>query len=285
MAYGSDILLVDKVANSYSHDIFSALAAGANFSEISQGPYIIYSEPAFPPSGFIKEGYSIVYNYFFPDYSDKPESSYLILDSNANIIRQERMYLPPLFVDGIGVENASINYPNLIGDAQAHYLTGEKKVLKEYVEGKNTYESTFVNDGMMVVYEYKITGTTAHPKAGAFNMSTMQQAIPFMYDNLSMFAGGYAIGAVLDLNSNLQYYRVSKDGEREPISHVYSVKHGVYVTYSSTRKALWSYDGAELIPNRCDDIFIYEIFLSDDKLLESIVVTQEGNDTVIYRLI
>ena len=32
-------------------------------------------------------------------------------------------------------------------------------------------------------------------------------------------------------------------------------------------------------------IYLYEIFLSDDKLLESIVVTQEGNDTVIYRLI
>lgn len=284
-AYTSEILLVDKVANKYSDDVFAGLAVGANLIDIIQGLNIMYSEPAFPPSSFVKDGYSIIYNYFFPDYSDLPETSYVIVDKNGDIVRQEDMYMPPLFVDGIGVQNPSINYPNLLGDALVHYFNGEKKVLKEYSSDEYTYESTFVHDGMMVVYQYKFSGGTPQPMAGAFDMQKGEQSIPFMYDNLSMFVGGYAIGAVADLSANLQYYRVSKDGVRTPITHIYSVKHGVYITASSGRKALYSFDGTQLIPNRCDDIYVYEMFLHNNKLLESIAITEEGDDTVIYTLI
>ena len=284
----SDILLADNVANKYSNDVFSGLAAMANLLDISQtiglSSYIIYSEPAFPPSGFVNDGYTIVYNYFFPEPTDVPETSFLILDPNANIVRQELLYLPPLFVDGIGVENASVNYPNLIGNAQVHYLDGSKKVLKEYAEGQYTYEATFANDNMLTVYQYKIIGSSVQPKAGAVNLDKGVQSIPFIYDTLSMFVGGYAIGSILDTDSNLQYYRISKDGVQEPITGVYSVKHGVYITTSATRKALYSNDGTELIPNWCNDIIVYEFFLSDNQLLESIVVTEQADDCVVYIL-
>ncbi len=284
----SDILLVDKVANKYSNDIFEPLAIAQNLFDFSQmvggSPHNIYSDPVFAPSKFINDGYTIVYNYFFPEPTDRPETSFLILDPNANIIKQEQLYLPPLFVDGIGIENPSINYPNLIGNAQAHYLDGSKKILKEYAEGQYTYEATFAHNNMLTVYQYKIIGTTVSPRAGAIDLVRRVQSVPFVYDTLSMFVDGWAIGSILEDGNRLQYYRISKDGDREPISGIDSVKHGVYIGTSMTRKALYAYDGTELIPNHCSDIIVYELFLSGSQLLESIVVTEQGEDCVVYIL-
>ena len=282
-SYQSSILFADSVANKYSDLAFSTLALQANLEEIVLSDYILYADPVVPSSRLTNSEYSVVYNYFFPE-TNIPAVSYIILDDRANLIRQENMFMPTLFIDGIGVENNSPNFMNLIGDAKYHTLDGEVVIYGEHKKNIYSYENTFAHNGMIVTYRYDTSSSDVISKVGAYDVNKKALGVPYIYDFLSHFFNGYAIGGIIDSSNKLTHYRVEKDGKSEEISNVYSVKHGVYITKVNHKYGLYANDGTQLIDSKCDDILLYQLFLTDNALITSIIITIEGDDSVIYLL-
>lgn len=277
-------LIVDNVANVYYTDYYSQFASYLNnavtFDE-STGEYD-YHLPYMDISAIIKDGFSIVYYYYFP-YIDsgsyQSEITFCIMDKNANIISLDGMLMPTVYVDGVGTETSDPFYEEYYGSV--HYfddnLNRKEQVALE--TGKNTYNTYLYHEKGTVAgkinYEdksvkYGIVGTDG------------KIFVPFEYDELTPFYGQYAMGSKAE--GGKKWYRISANGEITQVYDVVNVRQGVYVYQQFGKLGLKNYAGEVLIEAEYDSLDVYELFLTGGTFQTDYVITVKDGVTRIYEL-
>lgn len=280
-----DWLIVDAVANEYTEDYYAQMASYLNnlatFDE-STGRYE-YSLPYLDASKLIKKGYSIVYYYYFPyveSGSYQSEITFCIMDTQAKVISLEDMLMPTAFVDGVGVETSDPMYEEYYGSIYCYDKALNKKNLASNEGGVKTYSTYLYHERGIVSGEISYQNSTVYygivDKEG-------RQIIPFIYDELSPFYGGYAIGS-RTVNGTVKTYRIGTDGTETLISDAVNIRQGVYVFQKEGKLGLKNYGGNIIMEAEYDELEVFEVFMKDGIFQTDYVVAKKGNFTTVYRL-
>ncbi|MDR0696889.1 MAG: hypothetical protein LBF68_05050 [Christensenellaceae bacterium] len=281
------------VANKYSDDIVRSMADLLNSSYDvdefdAKGKYYT---PVVPMSSAIKDGYSIVYYYYYQqiDGLSSWPVTYAIYNTDARGTDLDTI-MPLLFVDGIGLYNGDPNFPLVAMSADYHTYYGIRVILEEITDyvGFNT---AIAHDDMIISFNLIQSGLTSDTYAGAYTKSGYL-AVPYIYFELTPFFGGYATGSRITGGTSdtaRSFYKINKNGAEELLEDVYILRNGVYVTYvgegDDTRYGLKANSGKVLIENRCTSVSTIDTFLTDDGYyISSVVVTIQEGLGVIYQL-
>ncbi|MFW5780332.1 MAG: hypothetical protein ACOCWI_02645 [Bacillota bacterium] len=287
----NDKLVPDMVANKYNEDSTRDIADYLNNSlEEGIDGKIAYYPPSMPVGALPKDGMSIVYYYYFP-YENQPERyvvSFVMMDDNANIYHpQENIFMPPLFVDGAGVQISDPDYEMGLGDVQIIDENNKIQTLKEYNQGNYGYQNIAYNNGALIAAEYSLREDSTDMYYAAFEKESGRQITHFKFLELSIFVGDYAIG-MYKVNDDYRYCRIDKTkkfGQNETLlNDVYAVRNGVYVTTDGEKVGLKTFAGEELLPNEYDNIDVIETFLQDGKFVKSTVTATKDNKGYIFEL-
>lgn len=276
-------LIVDNVANSYYTDYYAQISSYLNNSvtfDEETGIYD-YSLPYMDVSAMVKEGYSIVYYYYFP-YIDsgsyQSEITFCIMDANADIININDMLMPAVFVDGIGTETSDPLYSQYYGSVHYFDKNLKKAECLPNVDGANTY-ATFLYHGKGVVVE-KTDYATKSSKYGVVGMDG-RIIVPFEYKELTPFYGEYALGSKAE--GGKKWYRITED-KAEELSDVVSVRQGVYVFERYGKLGLKNYAGDILLDPVFEKLDVYEVFLTGGTFQSNYVVTVKDGISTIYTI-
>ncbi len=294
-------LYVNSVINEYNANAYKELINGLNnniFEDQLVKDKYEYQLPFLNPANFIKKGYSLIYFYYFP-YTDNPyfyEISFVIMDDNGNIIKLSDVLMPPLFIEGVGVESTDPIFESVKGASDLKYVTknNDKIVLEEYIKGINSYEAISANDGVIIAREIRAGEDENNPDAkgtilyGAVDKDGTHIA-PFDYRELTLFIGGYAIGTKLkkvgDDKFESQYFRISKNGEIVQLDkNIISIRQGVYIAETNKKIGLYNYAGDVLIPAEFDNIDVFETICDGDNYISSLAIAEKNGKTYLYEL-
>lgn len=278
-------LIVENVANKYNSDYYSELISYlqniSNFDGES-GRYN-YSLPYLNPASSIKDGYSIVYYYYLP-YADsenyEAEISFCLMDDKANIIRLEDLLMPPVFVDGKGVQTSDPSYQNYYGSVNVYDMNLKEKELAAYLEKAYTYITYSCNNGAVVAYEYNLETETGAYGAIATDGKYL---LPFEYEELTMFYGEYCIGVKKEGSAYINY-RVDKSGNKVLLSDVVNIREGVYVFQSNGKLGLKNFAGNILIDAKYEKLDVLETVMERGSYLSSRVVATNNGITTIFNI-
>lgn len=278
-------LLVDSVANKYTLNTYRNTVDSLNNTPIAdaENDRYEYSLPFLNPATFVKDGYSIVYFYYFPNMDEGDFNysiSFCLIDGNGKIIRIEDLLMPPKFTDGIGLQNVDPIYDMLLGDVQ--YTTyGNKTITLEEIGDNYTFENSYYQNDAIIVCKYDFDKSTK--LYGAVEISSKRQITEYKYIELTPFYGDYAIGVTED-NGVYTYYSINKNGEEVQINKVVNIRQGVYIYASSVGKmGLKNYNGDVLIDALYDNLEILETF-ENDGTQKSYAVATSGSNTYIYAI-
>jgi len=277
-------LIVDNVANKFYTDYYAQYASYLNNSvtfDEGTGDYN-YSLPYMDISALIKEGYSIVYYYYFPyidEGSYQSEITFCVMDKAANIISLDDMLMPAVYVDGIGTETSDPLYAEYYGAVHCFDKNLKKHEMLPINEGTETY-STFIYHGKGSVAG-KIDYQNKTVKYGIVSYDG-KLAVPFIYDELTPFYGEYSLGSKTE--GGKQWYRISANGDTEKIYDVVNVKQGSYVYNSQGKLGLKNYAGDILLEAVFDKLEVYEVFLTGGMYQTSYAIAVKDGITKIYRL-
>lgn len=280
----NDWLLVDTVANKYSQKAYAQTADALNNLAVIENERYTYYLPVLNPACFIKDGYSIVYFYYLP-YLDKGsfayEISFCLIDQNANIIRLENILMPPVFIDGIGIQNVDPTYESIYGNFL--YLTkNNKKIdLCKITDGQNTFETVYVHNKIVIGTEYKFSDLTIY--YGAFDADTKKQVLPFIYKELAPFYGDYSIG-VRTYEKKDRVFRIDKNGKETLLNDVVNIRQGTYVYENAGKLGVKNYEGSILVEAKYDKLEVYDVFNCGNSLQKSFVMATSGAHTYIMTL-
>lgn len=278
-------LLVENVANVYSADYYSQIASYLNslatFDE-SNGRYE-YALPYMDISKLVKNGYSIVYYYYLP-YVDsgsyQSEITFCIMDEKANVINIKDMLMPTVIVDGVGISTSDPMYEEYVGGIYSFDKKSERKELLVPQNGVNTYVTYLYHERAIVASELIYSANSR--KFGAVTPEG-RILLPFIYDELSPFYGGYCMGMRTE-NGTARTYRVAADGAETPVTDVVNIKQGVYVFDRNGKLGLKNYAGDIIMDAEYEKLEVLEIFLTKDTYQFDYVVATKDGVTAIYKL-
>ena len=288
---------VDKmllVVNKYNYNQMRELADAYNDEEHSKEyngeTFGLYYPPVVPPSALIKDGFTILY-YASPTWPQgflTYVDTFCIMDSRANIIRLNELWMPLILVDGIGVLTADINFGMPPNDAEFFHIDKKRIVADKIIDSRIFYNTVATHAGITLVNRVNLDDPTIYGSLmGAYNSKGVL-AVPYEYEELSLFFGEYALGSILSPASGnnvaKKYYRVSRTGGRTELSDVYTIKNGVYITREGKKYGLKANDGTLLIPNRAESISVIDSYLVGGVFVKTAVVTVEDGEAKIYRL-
>lgn len=274
-------LIVDNVANGYYKDYYAQLSSYLNNTptyDEDTGIYD-YSMPYMDISAMVKEGYSIVYYYYFP-YSDagskQSEITFCIMDDSANIITIEDMLMPTIFIDGVGTETSDPLYEQYFGSVHCFDLSLQKSELVGMEGGKNTYLTYIYHSNAIIASKVDYSSLTV--KYGAVDKNG-KIIVPFEYDELSPFYGEYAIGS-----KGGRRYRISSAGESTELIDVVNVRQGAYVFEQYGKLGVKNYEGTELVAAEYDSLDVYDVFLTGGTYQTSYVIAVKDKVYYIFLL-
>ncbi|MDR2267180.1 MAG: hypothetical protein LBE09_06330 [Christensenellaceae bacterium] len=252
----------------------------------------LYYQPAVAMSSAIKDGYSIVYYYYYQQidgFVDWP-ITFTIYDENARATNLNTIF-PLLYVDGIGLYNSDPNFdmPPLSADYYKYYST--ERVIITPLQDTVGYNTAIAHDEMIISYNVTVSGLTADTYVGAYDRNGAL-AVPYLYFEFTPYFSGYATASRLQggaSDTERLFFRISKSGAETQLDDVFMLRNGVYVTYHTyedgIKYGLKANDGTLLIENICDTVSTVDTFLTKDgKYIETAVVTVEDGLGVIYKL-
>lgn len=278
------------VANSYSDRLIRDMADAYNSEDSlyndADGAKPLYFQPVVAMSSAINNNYSIAYYYYyyFVDGQRLWGRTFCLYDQNAEKLDLEELYMPLLFVDGIGLQNADPNFE--IPTRSAEYTSFDRSTTRLEAAGdRHTFDTVTVHDNVIMSYRLDLNNMTN--MMGAFNKDG-SIAIPFKYFELTPFFDGYSTASEIETLSSDSirriYYRLDKNGTETRLSNVYALKNGVYITKNDDKYGLYSNSGVNLIPETCQNISVIQSYLLDGQFMKTAVVAAENNRGVIYRL-
>ena len=294
---------VTMVSNKYTDDNVRNICNSINTEDVTatakwERPYLL---PVLPTSAITKEGYSIIYYYFYYYNTENIRSwstSFMICDSECNITAPTNLVMPPIFVDGYGLQNISPNFKLAMRDVGYHkYSDGTRQTIIPLTE-ISAFENSFIHNGVIISYEQRIEPQGVVAYLGATKVDGTR-ITPYEYDSFSPFFGNYAtaskIGELTDEGTieTQAFYRISMDGTVTSIKDCHQMYNGVYATrYVETnalgektiKYGLKTNSGTELIPNVCDEVSCTDYFFKDGKTFTTKVATVENGAGVIYEL-
>ncbi|MBR2481195.1 MAG: hypothetical protein IKB56_07825 [Clostridia bacterium] len=294
---------VTLVSNKYTDGHVRNLCNSINTEDITatakwERPYLL---PIVPTSAITKEGYSIVYYYYYYYNTENIRSwatSFMICDNECNMTAPTNLVMPPVYVDGYGLQNISPNFKLAMRDVGYHsYLDGSRKTLIPLTE-ISAFENSFIHNGVIISYEQRIEPQGVVAYLGATKVDGTR-ITTYEYDSFSPFFGNYAtaskIGDWTDEGTieTQAFYRIGLDGTVTSIPDCYQMFNGVYVTrYVETDEldnktikfGLKTNSGTVLIPNICEEVSCTDYFFKDDKVFTTRVATVENGAGVIYEL-
>ncbi len=282
---GEGWLFVEHVANKYTADYYAEYASFLNniatFDE-ETGRYE-YSLPYMDISKIIKDGYSIVYYHYLP-YADQDnyqsEITFCIMNDKGNVINLKDMLMPTVFVDGVGVESSDPVFDGYYGGVFCYDKGLNKTELLAQESGKNAYLTYAYRERGLVAAQVNYADISL--KYGAV-ASDGRIILPFVYDELSSFYGGYAIGSKSN-GGKVATYRIASDGTEEALTDVVNVRQGVYVYEYRNKLGLKNYAGDVIMDAVYDELDVFEIFLTDGIYQKDYVVATKDGITAIYSL-
>ena len=294
---------VTMVSNKYTDSRVRNLCNSINTEDVTatakwERPYLL---PIMPTSAITKEGYSIIYYYYYYYNTENIRSwatSFMICDSECNITAPTNLVMPPVYVDGYGLQNTSPNFKLAMRDVGYHtYEDGTRKTLIPLTD-ISAFENAFIHNGVIISYEQRIEPQGVVAYLGATKVDGTR-ITPYEYDSFSPFFGNYAmaskVGEMTDEGTikTQAFYRISMDGTVTSITDCHQMFNGVYVTrYTETdelgketiRFGLKTNAGTTLIPNICDEVSCTDYFFKDGKVFTTKVATVENGAGVIYEL-
>ncbi|MFA6866419.1 MAG: hypothetical protein WCR54_02765 [Clostridia bacterium] len=287
MTNNYDWLLVDSVANKYTIEAYQNTVDILNNKIIadSVNDRYQYYLPMLNPATFVKNNYSIIYFYYFPDM-DKGDFNYKIsfclIDEDGQIVRINDLLMPPKFTDGKGLQNVDPTYESLLGNLQYTTYNNELVDLLKIEDGDNcTYETCYLQSDAIIAIKYDFTNLTKY--YGAIDVSTGRQITDFKYIEMTPFYDEYAIGVVAK-NGVYTNYLINRNGEETLINDMVNIRQGVYVYASQVGKmGLKNYAGDILINAVYDNLEVVESFDYEGKQTSYAVATSNSN-TYIYAL-
>lgn len=278
-------LVVDAVANKYSADYYTEMASYLNnlavFDETT-GRYE-YSLPYANIASLVKDGYSIVYYYYLP-YADsgnyQSEITFCLMNDKAEIITINDMLMPPVFVGGYGVETSDPMYDKYYGDVFCYDYSLEKYTLASYEGGTKTYATYIYHDYCVVASEINYTSNSI--LYGMVDTSG-KQILPFIYEELSPFYGGYAIGR-RKVDGVYKTFIIDKSGKEKLITDMVNVRQGVYVYSESEKLGLKNYEGKIIMAAEYESLEVFEVFMQNGVYQTDYVIASKDGITSIYKL-
>jgi hypothetical protein len=283
-------LVANKYTDNYLRSMTDLLNSSYDVDEFDgKGKYYL---PVVPMSSAVKDGYSIVYYYYYQNFGllESWPITYSIYDTSARG-RDLATIMPLLFVDGVGLYNGDPNFGLTPMSADYHTYYG-KRIIIEDVKDTEGFNTSIAHDDMIISFNLIQRGyDSTDVYAGAYNMNG-EKALPYIYFELTPFFGGYATGSRITGGANdtvRKFYRINKNGDEELVEDVYILRNGVYVTYATegenTKYGLKANSGEILIENKCTSVSTIDTYLTDDGYyIETVIVTVEDGLGVIYEL-
>lgn len=297
-SYPSDDRVV-MVANKYSSDLMKGLADVSNAKNNSTYVNVddedkrqaVYFTPVVPTSEIIKDGYSIVYSYYYRYTSENAinwDTTFRVYDANANPILIENVVMPIVYVDGYGIQNIDPNFSLPLREVAYHsYNDGVRHSLKEMTT-RCAYDNVLIHNGVMLTLEMNLDTMGGAMMMSAYDLATGVQILPPEYYSITPYFGNYALCSKTVTNADntysFEYYRADKVGNVTRIYNVFSAHNGVYVTKENGAYGLYANDGTQLITARCDSISVVDSFFEDGKYIKTTVATVENGRSIIYTL-
>lgn len=297
-SYPSDDRVV-MVANKYSSDLLKGLADVSNTKnnstylnvEDDDKRQAVYFTPVVPTSEIVKEGYSIVYSYYYRYSTENSiiwDTTFRIYDENANPILIEDVIMPIVYVDGYGLQNIDPNFSLPVRDVGYHtYNDGIRHSIKE-MTSRCAYDNVLIHNGIMLTLEMNLDTMGGAMMMSAYDLSTGVQILPPEYYSITPYFGNYALCCKTVTNTDgtysFEYYRADKVGNVTRVYNVFSAHNGVYVTKENGAYALYANDGTQLITARCDSISVVDSFFEDGKYIKTTIATVENGRSIIYTL-
>lgn len=284
------------VSNKYTSSDVRGICDAINVEENTnvqqwRSPYVI---PVLPTSEIVNDGYSIVYYYYYYLNSESVRSwatSFQIYDTSGNATLASNLVLPPVFVDGYGLQNADPNFSIALNSVGYHKYSDGTWVTLADTADDFSYFNAFVHNGVIIAYKEYVTTSEVIIAVGAVDAATGKVIAPFEYDAISPFFGDYAMAsktATQDVDGNISeqaFYRISKDGTVTSVTDCYRICNGVYVTRNSQGKfGLCANDGSPLLSNKCESVSTVDYCFKDGKTFYTVVATVENGCGVIYEL-
>ncbi len=287
---------VVMVSNKYTSQNVRGLCDAINTEDTAnvqnwKSPYVL---PVLPTSEIVNAGYSIVYYYYYYYNSENVRSwatSFQIYDTSGNATVATNLVLPPVFVDGYGLQNADPNFSLALSEVGYHKYSDGVRVSLLDMDDSTGYFNAFVHNGVIIAYKESITTSEIVMTVGAVRASDGKIVLPFDYDAVSPFFGNYATASITVTQAadgsieEQAFYRVGLDGSVTSIPDCYRMCNGVYVTRNSQGKfGLCANDGAVLLGNKCEEVSTVDYCFKDGKTFYTVVATVENGCGVIYEL-
>ena len=294
---------VTMVANKYTDSHVRNLCNTINTEDVTatarwERPYLL---PVMPTSAITKEGYSIIYYYYYYYNTENIRSwatSFMICDSECNITAPTNLVMPPVFVDGYGLQNISPNFKLAMRDVGYHSYTDGTRTTIIPLTDISAFENSFIHNGVIISYEQRIEPQGVVAYLGATKVDGTR-ITPYEYDSFSPFFGNYAtaskVGEMTEEGTikTQAFYRIALDGSVSSITDCHQMFNGVYVTrYVETdaqdnktiKYGLKTNSGITLIPNVCEEVSCTDYFFKEGKVFTTKVATIENGAGVIYEL-
>ncbi len=311
--YANNNVFPYEVVNEYNEKVMRSLVDyynGSVTSIESLGDTPLYQYPFYATSSIIANGYSIVYTHYFPDMGNEAATeeeqktapvSYILYNNNdlSEQVLIDSTLMPVVFIDEVGMETYSIDFDQTFDfsaelfDLDNNVITLEDAVITE--DESKIYRAYVYHDGYAIVGEFDAKNENQNDyKKGVFSYDGKEavQIIPYKYDELTPFFGGYATGTIWDVKGKKKtFYRIDSNGEETVINNCYSLHNGCYITRllqtdGTYLYSLFSNSGRQLIDyTGVTGLRVMEEFLTDDgKFVETtVIVTVDGHDK-LYKL-
>ena len=293
----NDIFCVAGVANEYTYDYYNQQSYMLGSLQVydKETDTYEYNLPFANPAAMIKKGYSIVYYYYLPyleDYaSDQTtfvgytgETTYCIFDENLKRIQPENALMPTAYIDGVGIQTSDPIYSETTGTAYAYNRYMESTVLATFSQGKATYIPYYATKEGCIINGTLKTGTG---EAGQFYGAVTPDGMritDFVYDELTYFSGGYAIGAKVS-DGVKKYYRIDEKGKETELGGVVVLFQGTYTYKDGEKVGLKNYAGDIIIEPVEGTINVSDNPMNEDgSAMESYALVTVGNAAKIYKL-
>ena len=202
-----------------------------------------------------------------------------------NVIETQTM-LPVVTVDGAGFETADPVCEINFGDAVVYTEKGEKVLWEKTsayryaVVGSKGGKVTVAALDMSVLRDEESQDVGIKYGAATADGKIITDCI---YDRLSAFYGGYAVGIKVS-GENASYYRIDESGREELINDMYVLKDGVYIFSEGEKVGLKNYAGEVLLKAEFDSLSVSDNYMLGGEYQRSIVIATVGVKSYVYTL-
>ncbi len=291
----NSIFYIEGVANKYEADYYAEYSHYLTNSTIYDGNQnSLYDLPYADPSAMVKEGYSIVYYKYLPRVTEyTPEDtqylSYLssttfcIMDENMGIVFTDTAILPPMFVEGIGVQTASPVYTDILGDSLYFNKNMEIIALDRFEQGQVTYITHYGDPNSIISIQNKRVNNEEVSQFFGASTPDGKRILDYEYTYVTPYNGDYCYAA--KTGNEYVVYKVDKNGNKEEIKEINRLYQTSYSYKEGEKFGLKNYAGEVLIEPNATFLDVVDCVMKDGKIITSYCVVIIAGQTLVYKLV